>query len=361
MNNPKTYSIIGLMSGTSGDGLDIAYCEFTFNGTWDFVIPHSTTIPFPLEMDQALAKSHLLSGEELRLLDIEFGSWMGEQVKSFCLSAQLSPIAIASHGHTVFHRLDLKNTFQIGNGWSMHVASGLPVINDFRMLDVQLGGQGAPLVPIGDHFLFQEYDYCLNLGGIANISFNKDDNRVAFDICPFNLLLNHFAKKLGYPYDEGGAIARKGTCIPELLEQLNDIDFYKKTGGKSLGREDIENVFLPLLEELDAPVENILDTLIKHYSFQIANTMEGEQNKRLIITGGGAYHICFVEQLAKQLAGRVEIIIPEKTIINYKEALIFGFLGVLKIRGEHNILSSVTGATRDSVGGVLYGQIIFEH
>lgn len=357
MDYPNTYNIIGLMSGTSGDGLDLAYCEFTFNDVWSFSIPYSTTVPFTNELDQLLAKSHLLTAEDLRLLDIDFGRWIGEAVKNFCMTNNLSPIAIASHGHTVFHRPEIKNTFQIGNGWSMHTSSGLPVINDFRMLDVQLGGQGAPLVPIGDHYLFKDYDYCLNLGGIANISFLRGDSRVAFDICPFNLLLNHFSKKLGHPYDEGGTMARKGNCIPKVLDQLNNIDLYHKNKGKSLGREDIDSHFLPLLEAQEASIENLLDTLIKHFSFQIAKTMRGVQNKQLLITGGGAYNEYFVEQLAEELEGKVKIVIPDKKIIDYKEALIFGFLGVLKLRGEYNCLSSVTGASQDNVGGVIYGNI----
>lgn len=357
MQTLKTYPIIGLMSGTSGDGLDIAYCDFVYNGTWTYSVPHSITIPFPEELAHPISNSHLLSGEELRLLDVDLGRWMGEEVKNFCLNSHLTPIAISSHGHTVFHRAELKNTLQIGNAWSMHVASGLPVINDFRMLDVQLGGQGAPLVPIGDMHLFSEYDYCLNLGGIANISFQNGDQRDAYDVSPFNLLLNYYAGKKGLPYDDGGELARRGKAIPELVAQLNDLPFYKKTGGRSLGRENMEKDFIPLLQSQDAAVEDILATLTEHYTYQISQIMKGQKQKSLVITGGGAYHRYFVEKLADALKDKVDIIIPDKTIIDFKEALIFGFIGVLKIRGEVNCLSSVTGASRDSIGGVIYGTI----
>jgi len=357
MPTSKTYKIIGLMSGTSGDGLDLAYCEFTLGKTWSFIIPHHSTVPFPDRLDHDLAQSHSLSGEELRLLDIEFGRWMGEEVKNFCKIHRLSPMAIASHGHTVFHRPDLKNTLQIGNGWSMHIASGLPVINDFRMLDVQLGGQGAPLVPIGDLLLFPEFDYCLNLGGIANISYRHDGIIEAFDVSPFNLLLNHLAAKAGMAYDDGGELAKKGRPISDLKNLLNDLAFYQKSGGKSLGREDIEKDFIPLLEKQKASIEDLLATLVKHYVFQINSVTGGQKDKRMIITGGGAYHSFFINQLAESFHGRIEIVVPDSTIIEFKEALIFGFLGVLKIRGEANCLSSVTGAVRDSVGGVLYGNI----
>lgn len=357
MQTPKTYQIIGLMSGTSGDGLDIAYCEFKYDGAWSFKIPYSNTVPFPEKLAHNLSNSHLLPGEKLILLDIEFGRWMGEKVKIFCHSYQITPIAIASHGHTAFHRPELKNTLQIGNGWSIHIASGLPVINDFRMLDVQLGGQGAPLVPIGDMLLFPAYDYCLNLGGIANISFQNNGKREAYDVCPFNLLLNHYSAKVGLAFDDGGELAKQGKVIPELEVQLNDIAFYKKQGGKSLGREDMESAFMPLLEKQNAPIENILATLIAHYVFQISKPMKSQNGKKLVITGGGAYHRYFIDLLKGELLGKVDIVIPNRTIIDFKEALIFGFLGVLKIRGEVNCLSSVTGATRDNVGGVVYGDL----
>jgi len=357
MQDPQTYKIIGLMSGTSGDGLDIAYCEFSYNGSWSYDIPYSTTVPFPEKLNQSIIDSHFLTSEELRLLDIDFGRWMGEEVKAFCLNSHLSPIAISSHGHTVFHQPELKNTLQIGNGWSMHIASGLPIINDFRMLDVQLGGQGAPLVPIGDKHLFSDYDYCLNLGGIANISFQNKDKRTAFDVCPFNLLLNYYAGKKGLAYDDGGIMARNGKPIPGLEARLNDLSFYKKTGGRSLGRENMEKDFIPLLENEDSPIEDILATLVAHYTYQISKIMVGNKGKSLIVTGGGAYHRYFIEQLAEALKDKVELVIPDKTIINFKEALIFAFLGVLKIRGEINCLSSVTGAEKDSVGGVIYGDL----
>lgn len=357
MQTPITYPIIGLMSGTSGDGLDIAYCEFAYDGAWSYSVPHSITVPFPEELAHPLTNSFLLTGEELRLLDIDFGRWMGEEVKNFCLNSHLTPLAISSHGHTVFHRPELKNTMQIGNGWSMHIASGLPVINDFRMLDVQLGGQGAPLVPIGDMHLFSEYDYCLNLGGIANISYQNGDKREAYDVCPFNLLLNYYAGKIGFAYDDGGKLARKGNHLPDLEEQLNDLSFYKKAGGKSLSRENMVKDYIPLIEKQEAPVEDVLATLVAHYVYQISKIMKSKKNKSLVITGGGAYHKYFLEQLAEALKNTVDIVIPDKTIIDFKEALIFGFLGVLKIRGEVNCLSSVTGAARDNVGGVLYGTL----
>jgi anhydro-N-acetylmuramic acid kinase len=209
MEHQSTYKTIGLMSGTSGDGLDIAYCEFENKDHWHFQIGTCETIPFPKKLGKKLKKAHLLSGYKLSLLDVQFGQWMGEEVDKFVKKNQLDVDLVASHGHTVFHQPKKKLSLQIGNGWALHTACNLPVINDFRMLDVQLGGQGAPLVPIGDKLLFPDYDYCINLGGIANISMEAEGSRIAFDICPFNLLLNHFAEDCGKTYDKNGKIAQK--------------------------------------------------------------------------------------------------------------------------------------------------------
>ncbi|GAB3650478.1 anhydro-N-acetylmuramic acid kinase [Echinicola sediminis] len=357
MADSHTYHILGLMSGTSGDGLDMAYARLVFDGQWSFTMLNATTMEFPLDLGARLSKAHLLSGEQLCLLDREFGTWMGQCVKIFCEKEGLSPDAVASHGHTVFHQPQKRLTTQIGCGWSLMQASGLAVINDFRTRDVLLGGQGAPLVPIGDHFLFPEYNLCLNLGGISNISMVTKGQRVAFDISPFNLLLNHFASKKGLAYDNGGQLARSGKVNALLLEKLNSLPFYTQQGAKSLGREDIETVFLPLLEQENDTSENILATLIAHYSFQIAKVClayEQSPDSKLLITGGGAYNDYFVEQLSALLVGKIETVVPEPEIVEFKEALIFAFLGALKLRNEVNTMASVTGASRDSCGGTLY-------
>lgn len=357
MAAPKTYHVVGLMSGTSGDGLDMAFCQFQLTDHWSFEIKAAHTQPFPPELGHQLSCAHTLSGEELATLDLWFGEWMGETVKKFCETHRLKPDVIASHGHTVFHRPERGLTWQIGHGWSLSHASGFPVINDFRTLDVRLGGQGAPLAPVGDHYLFSQYDFCLNLGGISNISMLSQGQRVAFDISPFNLLLNHFAAKKGQPFDKGGAWARQGKINPSLLEELNRVDFYQQKGAKSLGREDLEKDFFPLLENDQDTIENILATLVAHYAYQISRTVASanpSKRQQLLITGGGAYNDYFIEQLKNLLAQGPEVILPEPLIIDFKEALIFAFLGVLRLRKEHNSFRSVTGAKRDSCGGNLF-------
>lgn len=356
--HPERYTLIGLMSGTSGDGLDIAHCHFEHQNGWTYEILLSKTVPFPELLGDKLQASHQLSGLELSLLDVEFGEWMGEKVKKFCKENQVKPMAIASHGHTVFHQPAKKLSLQIGNGWALHQASGEKVISDFRMLDVQLGGQGAPLVPIGDRLLFPHVDFCINLGGISNLSMDHQGKRIAFDTSPFNLLLNPVARKLGKPYDESGAWAKKGKSNPSLLEKLNSLPFYNSFSAKSLGREDIEKDFFPLLETSNLDPKDVLSTLVEHFAFQIAKVIRhyaSSAKPTILLTGGGAYNTYFRERLDHHLQQNWNQIEAPSELIEFKEALIFAFLGALKLRGDVNCLSSVTGANRDSSGGVIYG------
>jgi len=360
MTIPKKYKMIGLMSGTSGDGLDITYCEFTKEESWSFQIIKSETTPFPPSLEESLKLAHRFAGEELAHLDILFGKWMGQRVRSFCEDNGFSPDAVASHGHTVFHQPDKGLTLQIGNGWALHHASGLPVINDFRSLDVMLGGQGAPLVPIGDRLLFGEYDYCLNLGGIANISMETSMGRKAFDVSPFNILLNRFANERGLQYDDQGKLAEQGILIPELLEKLENLPIYHQDKVKSLGREDIEAVYLPLLGRFKTRPENMLCTLVEHFSRRISEVVSSYYKGRgtpstMLVTGGGAYNKYFIQQLKISCRDKILLIIPDHDTVDFKEALIFAFLGVLRWRGEINCLSTVTGASKDSSGGTFYG------
>ena len=352
------YTMIGLMSGTSGDGLDIAYCSYSLQDQWSYDILDAITIPFPEDLGQKLRNCHKLSALDLMLLDVDFGKWMGEKVKEYCGEKQITPMAVCSHGHTVFHQPTKGLSLQIGNGWALHQGCELRVINDFRMKDVQLGGQGAPLVPIGDRLLFPKINFCINLGGIANISMESDDKRVAFDTCPFNLLLNEQANAMGADYDKNGAWAREGQLDPTLFKALNALPYYSKSDAKSLGREDLEKEYNPLIRSSGLSERDILHTLIEHYAFQLANVIK--QHSRLempsvLITGGGAYNAYFIERLGVQLEGKWVNKKATSKLVEFKEALVFGFLGVLRLRNENNCLATVTGAARDSSGGVIYG------
>lgn len=353
----SSFKMIGLMSGTSGDGLDIAYCEFEKKDAWDFSVPIAETIPFPKKLGKKLRHAHEMNGLKLARLDLDFGEWMGSAVKAFVQKHGLQPQALASHGHTVFHQPKKGLSLQIGNGWSLHRSSGLTVINDFRMLDVQLGGQGAPLVPIGDRLLFGAYDYCINLGGIANISMESDGKRVAFDICFFNLLLNYFAEECGKPYDKDGKLAAKGKILKKALRQLNQLPYYRIAGAKSLGREDLSD-YLKILEwsEEHKP-SNVLHTLVVHFVQQIQDVLKPVAGRKasVLITGGGAKNSFFMEKLSEVIGDDFNIVPVGETLVDFKEALVFAFLGVLRLRGETNTLASVTGAERDSCGGQVFG------
>ncbi|WP_057937201.1 anhydro-N-acetylmuramic acid kinase [Algoriphagus resistens] len=356
--SPTNYTMIGLMSGTSGDGLDMAHCSYELHHQWSFEILEAITVPFPANLGEKLMNSHRLSGLELALLDVDFGKWMGEKVREYCSEKQIKPMAVCSHGHTVFHQPSRGLSLQIGNGWALHQASGQKVINDFRMQDIQLGGQGAPLVPIGDRLLFPSIDFCINLGGIANISMESSGRRIAFDCCPFNLLLNAQANALGREYDKDGVWAKEGVLNEKLFNALNALPYYSKLDSKSLGREDLENDFSPLLNSSGLSEKDILRTLVEHYAFQIASLVKQyhtSDHPSVLITGGGAYNTFFIERLHSQLEGKWVHTFASSELIEFKEALVFGFLGVLRLRNETNCLASVTGARQDSSGGLIFG------
>lgn len=345
------------MSGTSLDGLDIASCHFyLINGKWSYEIEAAETIEYSAEERLRLQRGYLASGIELTLLDHEFGKFTGLEVKKFLSRNVLKTDFISSHGHTIFHQPEKGFTVQIGNGNDISAVTKLPVVCDFRSMDVALGGQGAPLVPIGDKLLFPEYEMCLNLGGIANISFDILDKRVAFDICPVNIVLNELAEKTGQAFDAGGGTARKGQLIESLLRQLEDLDYYKREFPKSMGKEWIDASVFPLLNHEN--IANLLYTFCVHISMQInavtKKFAEGK-NKKVLVTGGGAFNTFLTELLRKHASENIEYVLPDINTILFKEALIFAFLGVLRVRNESNCLAAVTGAGHDAIGGALYG------
>lgn len=348
------------MSGTSLDGLDIALCQFS--ETDAFEILYAQTVPYSAQWQARLKALPQADGLTLALTDREFGTYLGQAVKRFCQKYQVRPQYVASHGHTIFHQPDKALTVQIGHGAAIAAACGLPVICDFRSLDVALGGQGAPLVPIGDALLFEQYTFCLNLGGIANISFQQQtgSKRVAFDICPVNMVLNAWAELLGNAYDKNGVWAAEGQVNADLLAKLNALDFYKQSYPKSLGREWVETTILPLLKAAHLSEKDVLATFSQHIADQIAAVVQTADvapmaaPKTMLVTGGGAFNQHLIEQIQKNLAGHTQLIIPNEKLINYKEALIFAFLGKRRIEGKVNCLRSVTGASADSVGGAVY-------
>ncbi|MEY3499145.1 MAG: hypothetical protein RL308_814 [Bacteroidota bacterium] len=350
----KKYNIIGVMSGTSLDGIDLAHLNFEItNGKWSFQILESETIGYTQKWIDQLKIAVGFSELELQKLNVDYTTLLGTIISDFIKKNKIENIdAVCSHGHTILHQPQNGITLQIGNLSEIASFCNQKVVCDFRVQDVQYGGQGAPLVPIGDRILFSDYDYCLNLGGFSNISFEENGNRIAFDISPVNTVLNFYANQLGLDYDDKGKISRTGSIDSKLLKELNQLDFYQQKYPKSLGFEFVKETILPIIEKYSITIEDKMATFTEHIAIQIALALPNKKNN-LFITGGGAYNDFMIERIQFHLK-ETKIVIPERKIIEFKEALIFGLLGVLKLRNEINTLSSVTGAKMDHSSGEIY-------
>ena len=347
---PFHIDVIGLMSGTSLDGLDICCVSFDYDGKWNYRIVKAESEEYPDSLRDRLASAQDMSAREYALLHSDYGLYLGGRVKSFLERNGLKVDLVASHGQTVFHQPSLRFTSQIGSGAGIAAVSGIDTVCDFRTTDVALGGQGAPLVPIGDSILFGDYDYCLNLGGFSNISFESDGKRLAYDISPVNYVLNHYASRLGLRYDRDGETARGGRVCRELLDRLNALPFYGQDGPKSLGREWVEAEVYPLIESFGLPVADVLATFVEHVAVQIGRHVHGG---RVLVTGGGARNVYLLGRM-RLIAPQADYIVPDALTVDFKEALIFALLGALYAAGMPNCLSTVTGASHDNIGGCLY-------
>ena len=346
------------MSGTSLDGLDLAYCHiWEEKGAWKFDIKKTKSVSYTQEMQEELKDAISLSAEKLIELHNTYGTWLGGQALKFVQEHQLDVDYIASHGHTTHHRPEMGLTFQVGSGQHLANTSGYKVICDFRTNDLALGGQGAPLVPIGDRTFFGDYDFCLNLGGISNISFNVKGKRIAYDIGLANMILNYITRKVGLEYDEDGKLARSGHINPSMLKRLNSLKYYLQPHPKSIGYEWFLAEVVPIVEDTNDSIENLLHTSIHHICEKIEQQIRLNSNgvdQTLLVTGGGALNSFFMETLQEKLGKATKVIVPEKIIIEFKEALVFALMGVLRIEQQINVLSSVTGAKKDSSSGVVF-------
>lgn len=350
----KVFKTIGLMSGTSLDAVDMAFVEFfKKNEKWHFKLGVSESVSYSFEWKNRLLNLTKASALDYVKTHTDFGHYLGKLLAEFIHENELKVDFIASHGHTVFHQPEGRFTSQIGDGSSIVSETGVSVVCDFRSLDMAKGGQGAPLVPIGDALLFGDYQTRINLGGFSNISIGSVEDLRAFDICPVNIVLNKLANKLGQDFDRNGELARGGQLIPELLEKLNQRVFYQQTGPKSLGVEWVEREVLPLLDS-SQQVEDQLRTFVEHSAIQISNTLNEvcSNNDKVLFSGGGVYNSFLMERI--QDLGKVSIEIPSSAIIEMKEAIVFAFLGLLRFLGEENILKSYTGAKSNSVSGAIY-------
>ena len=343
MNDNISYRVLGLMSGTSLDGVDLAICSFTKNKNWHYKIEKSTTIKYSRYWLETLSNLHKKPEKIINEIDLKYGDFLSKICNKFLKNEKID--YISSHGHTIFHQPENNFTLQIGNGNVISKNTKKITISNFRNLDVSLKGQGAPLVPVGDKLLFRKYKYCVNLGGFANVSIKKNNEIIAFDICPVNIILNYFSNLKGRAYDLNGCMAQKGNLAPDLLKKLNSLQFYSKKYPKSLSREWVEKNIKPLIKN-DIKIEDVLHTLCEHIGIQIGKLLN---DKEALFTGGGVFNSYLLSRI--KFYSKSKIIIPDKRTIEFKEALIFAFLGVLRARGEVNCLQSVTGAIKDNCSG----------
>ena len=347
-----TYKSIGLMSGTSADGLDVCCATFTLkNGKWSYKIDCAKGYSYAPELkDILMNKVQKMSALEFITFHSQYGHFLGQKVNEFMKEFNVKPDLIASHGSTVFHEPSKRIMFQIGDGAAIAAETGIQTVSDFRRLDIMLGGQGAPLVPVGDRALFGSYDYCLNIGGFSNISYDDGPRRIAFDISPVNYVINRYCRTIGLEMDRDGEIAAKGSVNDALLNDLNSLDYYSQKPPKSLAREWVEKNVFPLIDKYSLTLEDTLRTYYEHCAFQLAKVTD--KGKSILVTGGGAWNKFLLERM-EALSG-CTLKVPEPEVVDYKEALIFAFLGVLYMTDTPSCLSSVTGAAKDNIGGMLF-------
>lgn len=355
------YRALGLMSGSSLDGLDLAFAEFEVTGNrWTFQVLAADCYPYSPDWVEQLRSATQLPARDYMQLHADYGRLLGSLVNRFIESHQLQYKIqlIGSHGHTTFHSPGTGLTHQLCDGATLAAATGINVVSDLRNLDVALGGQGAPIVPIGEKWLLPEYQYFLNIGGIANLSSNTQPY-VAFDVCAANRVLNLLIQPTGKAFDAGGQLARSGQVNNKLLQELNKLAYYQQPFPKSLANEFGTDVVFPLIKQQELQLADELCTYTEHIAHQLNQALEQVpvlttgNRPQLLATGGGAFNTFLIERM-QALNPNVQIVVPDAQLVNFKEALIMAFIAVLRWREEPNALSSVTGANRDSVGGAIW-------
>jgi anhydro-N-acetylmuramic acid kinase len=364
----KTYRVIGLMSGSSLDGLDIAFCEFQIErknkkevsvSNWKLL--EAETIPFSEKWIDRLIALPVQNAQIYAQTDTYFGYYLGELVQGFLKKHKIKPDAVASHGHTIFHDPEKRFTAQIGNGAAIAASIGVPVIHDFRTQDIALFGEGAPVAPIADKMLFSGHDFYMNLGGIENITCEANGKFLAFDVGGANQILNALANLIDLDYDEDGKLASGGEINLELFDELNQLDYFDKSYPKSLSNQWVQNEMVKKVFECEDSIENRLRTVCEQIAFQtkrsIAHLIKKEQIEdsefKVFVTGGGAMNIFLMECIKRYCGeiGNFNWVIPDKEIIEFKEAILIALMGVLRLERVPNCLKTVTGAVRDAIGG----------
>lgn len=350
----ETYRVTGLMSGSSMDGVDLACCDFTRDDpAWKYKIIVAVTLPYPAALKDKLEQACKWSREEISNLDQELGLFYAGLLNEFHRNHGLNPDLISSHGHTILHEPQRGITLQAGHGGIISEGTGITVVNDFRSADVAQGGQGAPMVPVGDSLLFGKYDACLNLGGFANISYaDFSGRRIAYDLCPANMPLNWIAGLEDLAFDKGGSIAKQGRIDKALFRRLNNLEYYQIEPPKSLGREWFLEQLLPEMKLSRITTGDLMATMVEHIAFQVASGINSVGVKSVLSTGGGVLNQNLMDRIRYYASVKIEI--PDLLLVKYKEALIFALLGLLRIRGEINCLASATGGKQDLSTGTIY-------
>jgi len=348
----KDYYVIGLMSGTSIDGIDLVYVNFRYDKSWNFKIINSKTYRYDKDWEIILHELINNDIESIKEIDKKYTKHLSDCILKFINEFSIKNIDfISSHGHTALHDPSSFMTYQIGNLPNISQFTGLKVICDFRSNDIKLGGHGAPLVPVGEKYLFPEFKTFINLGGFANITKKMDNRLIAYDICPVNIVLNYLSNMIGLKYDDMGNIAKSGKLNKQLYNNLESLAYYKLNFPKSLGVEWVNNYMFPILKNfLNIPKEDMLNTFSNHFAKQIANNIDN--GNKILITGGGAYNNYLIEKI--KFLSNSTIVIPNSEIVEFKEALIFAFLGVLRDSNINNCYSSVTGASKDHSSGNIF-------
>jgi anhydro-N-acetylmuramic acid kinase len=352
------------MSGSSLDGLDLVFAVFTeIGGKWDFEIKATACYGYSEEWQERLKNATSLSALDYQLLDAEYGRYTGAEVNRFIAAFGLAHQVqlIGSHGHTSFHLPNAGVTAQLGNGATIAAVTGINTVSDLRIMDLALGGQGAPIVPMGEQLLFSKYAYLLNLGGIANISANLVNGSIAFDVCAANRVMNILCSQIGKEYDDGGAIAKSGSIDTGLLTRLNALDYYGQASPKSLANDFGTDIVYPLINSFHLSIPDALRTYVEHIAMQVGYAVNQLQKgltataASMLVTGGGAHNHFLVERITEAVKPyQLSVVVPEKELVNYKEALVMALLAVLRWREENTVLHTVTGASRSSIGGAIW-------
>lgn len=363
---------LGVMSGSSLDGLDFALCKFNFTtednhlviNNWEII--ESETFELSTFWQERLAKAFQATAKELWLTHNTFGKFIGDQANIFLRRTKIKPAFIASHGHTVFHEPQNHMTLQIGHGAAIAAATGYDVISDFRSTDIALGGQGAPMIPIAESYLFSDFPLCLNIGGITNLSARIGDRYVAFDVSPANQIMNKLASFSGQAYDRNGDTARSGKLQPEMITALKRLDYFSALYPKSLDNNWVMRDLYPVIKSFDFNIADKLNTfcefVAERISAEISNISEREhtdfQGTSMLVTGGGAFNAYLIDCIKERVKENgVSIIVPKKEIVEFKEALLMALAGLLRVKNQVNFLHSVTGARVDNIGGCIYSGV----